>query len=375
MKLILENNDGKAVRSFFVNAEEAFVITRHDTKRVEVHASLERLENEKIKFETLGSIKKSETDKVLLIGRHGRLKYVNEVSEVIRDDRYQKESSRSWYGSLGIMVIGGIIFATFLQTRSVETVAVEQELKQQMVKIVKHMPPRPKPAASARAVERAASEPQPQAANRKTASIKRMGALSVLGSMKSGQQRGGLNLGAANTTAGPGLGGTQGSGGVQTTLYGKGLVAAPLGAGSNMEGGGGYGTKGKGGGQAGYGQLSLIGSAGTASVPLGREAIIEGGLDRDLIDGVIRRNMGQIRFCYEQGLQADPALGGRVAIGFTIGANGQVKAAGIESTSVGSKVVEDCILLRLRSWKFPLPEGGVDVKVSYPFVLRRAGQG
>jgi hypothetical protein len=32
-------------------------------------------------------------------------------------------------------------------------------------------------------------------------------------------------------------------------------------------------------------------------------------------------------------------------------------------------------MMRLKTWKFPLPEGGVDVKVSYPFILRRAGQG
>jgi hypothetical protein len=162
---------------------------------------------------------------------------------------------------------------------------------------------------------------------------------------------------------------------VQTTLYGKGLVAAPIGAGSNMEGGGGYGTKGKGGGQAGYGKLSLIGSAGTSAIPLGKEALVEGGLDRDLIAEVINRNMGQIRFCYEQALQGDPGLAGRVAVGFTIGGNGQVKIAGVESTTLNSKLVEDCILLRLKSWKFPMPSGGVDVKVSYPFVLRRAGQG
>ena len=100
-----------------------------------------------------------------------------------------------------------------------------------------------------------------------------------------------------------------------------------------------------------------------------------GGLDRDAIAAVVARNMGQIRFCYEQALQGEPGLNGRVAVDFTIGGNGLVKMAGIENSTLGSKIVEDCILARLKSWKFPLPENGVDVKVSYPFVLRRAGQG
>jgi hypothetical protein len=52
-----------------------------------------------------------------------------------------------------------------------------------------------------------------------------------------------------------------------------------------------------------------------------------------------------------------------------------VKTADIENTSINSKIIEDCIVMRLKTWQFPLPQGGVDVKVSYPFVLRRAGQG
>jgi hypothetical protein len=147
-----------------------------------------------------------------------------------------------------------------------------------------------------------------------------------------------------------------------------------LGSGANLQGGGGYGTKGKGGGQAGYGKISLVGSSGSATIPLGKEAIVEAGLDRDLISGIIAQNMGQVRFCYEQGLQSDPTLAGRVAIAFVIGGNGQVKTTAVESSTLNSKQVEDCIALRLRSWRFPLPAGGVDVKVSYPFVLRRAGQ-
>jgi hypothetical protein len=248
---------------------------------------------------------------------------------------------------------------------------------QQVVQIVRKIPPR-QPQKTIRTVKTDTTEtkvetPVPKAS--KTASIKRMGALAVLGSLSKSKQKGGVDLGAVNTTAGPGLGGNAGSGGTQTSLYGRGLVAAPVGAGSNLQGGGGYGTKGKGGGQAGYGKLSLIGSAGTQPIPLGKEAIIQGGLDFDLVADVIAKNIGQVRFCYEQGLQGDPALAGRVEVAWTINGNGQVTGANVANTTLNSKLVEDCILLRLRSWKFPLPDGGADVKVSYPFLLRRNGQG
>lgn len=381
MKLVLENGEGKAVRTFLLEGEEGLVISRKDTKRVEIIASeegLERLEREKVKFDRLGQVKKSELDAHGFMVGSGRLKLVEgEIGDVLRNETIEIEDSKIWYSCVAGIFLLSAAGLLLLLTRPVESAKIEQELKQQVVQIVKKIPVKQARPVMPKAV---ANQVQPTETRTvkptsKTASIRRMGALAVFGSLKKGSQKGGVNLGAVNTTAGPGLGGTAGSGGVQTTLYGKGLVAAPLGPGSNMKGGGGYGTKGKGGGQAGYGKLSLVGSAGSATIPLGREALVEGGLDKDLINDVIMKNMGQVRFCYEQGLQGDPSLNGRVAIEFTIGASGQVKFANVQNTSLNSKLVEDCIVMRLKSWKFPLPQGGVDVKVSYPFVLRRAGQG
>jgi hypothetical protein len=262
-----------------------------------------------------------------------------------------------------------------LMNRPPQTAKMEEELKQEMVKIVKQIPPKQKVDAPKMMANQQNQEPDKVATKPQTNALKRMGALAVLGSLAKSKQRGGVDLGAVNTTAGPGLGGTQGSGGVQTSLYGKGFVSAPVGVGGNLQGAGGYGTKGKGGGQAGYGKLSLIGSAGNNPIALTNEASVETGLDRDAIAAVINKNLGQVRFCYEQGLQSEPNLNGRIAADFTIGGNGLVKVASIGSSSMASKIVEDCIVMRLKSWKFPLPQGGVDVKVSYPFVLRRAGQG
>ena len=376
MRLVLQNTQGKTVRTFDVEGEEAVLIQRHDTRRLELHSSVERLESRKVRYERLADVRRDAIEKnPIAIPSGGRLELFKSAAELVYDQETKAETSRVWYASLAAILVLMTGFLAFILNRPAEeTAKVEQELKSQLVKIVKEIRVKPKTVVQQPNVAQV-KEAQNVKATKKTASIKRMGALSVLGSMKSSKQQGGLNLGAVQTTAGPGLGGNAGSGGVQKSLYGKGLVAAPVGAGHNLQGGGGYGTKGKGGGQAGYGNLSLVGSAGSAPIPLGREALVEGGLDRDLIADVINRNMGQVRFCYEQGLQGDPALAGRVAIGFTIGGNGIVRTAGVESTTLNSKLVEECIVMRLRSWKFPLPSGGVDVKVSFPFVLRRAGQG
>ncbi len=376
-RLALENSEGVVVRTLAWPDGEAdswTVVRRKDTRRVELLASLKVLENNRVQFETLGRFSKTDfASGPIAIAGVGRLIPVTSTTPVLHNEvpSIERSAIRQTFAAV---VIATAILLTFMLTRPEATPKLDAELKQQVVQILKRIKVQPKPV-QAPVADTRVETPKVVPPPTKTASIKRMGALAVFGSMKSGPQKGGVNLGAVNTTAGPGLGGNAGSGGVQTSIYSKGLVAAPLGAGGNMQGGGGYGTKGKGGGQAGYGQLSLVGSAGTSPIPLGREAIIGGGLDRDLIADVINRNLGQVRFCYEQGLQGDPALAGRVAVDFTIGGQGQVKVASVGSTTLNSKLVEDCILLRLKTWKFPLPEGGADVKVSYPFALRRTGQG
>lgn len=371
-KLVLENEQNKVTRTFHWDGQLAYVICREDTRRVELHSELGGLDADKIYYRQLAVVDPQVISKqpISIEGR-SRLRLVEKVDGALAESMpVEKEDKRIFYYALALVLLLNFSFMGLLFTAPKE-VANNEEVIQQVVQIVKKIPPK---------------EVKPQIITKDTATvkadvkkrfdgIKRLGALAVLGSLDNSKQKGGLNLNAVNTTAGPGLGGTGGSGGVQTSIYAKGITSAPLGAGANMAGGGGYGTKGKGGGQAGYGKLSMVGSAGNMPVPLGREAIAEGGLDMDEISEVIRRNMGQVRFCYEQGLQGDPSLAGRVGIRFVIGGNGQVKLADVENTTLNSKQIEECVVQRLKSWKFPLPAGGVDVKVSYPFAFNRTSNG
>ncbi|MBL7555469.1 MAG: AgmX/PglI C-terminal domain-containing protein [Bdellovibrionaceae bacterium] len=373
-QLVLQDNEGNTVRTFSWDKKPARVIRRSDTRRLEVRKEVESLEQRRIDFEDLGEIS---ADQLRMngfsVGALGHLKLVTEVGPVAGNIEDGKENKRHWYITIGAVALMFIGVMGIIRWAPKETPKIEEELKQHLVQIVKHIK-KPEPVRLQNTTNMQ-QETVAKAIQQKSNSIKRMGALSALGSLSNSKQKGGLDLSATQTTAGPGLGGTEGSGGVQTSLYAKGMVSAPLGAGGNVQGAGGYGTKGKGGGQAGYGKLSLTGSSGAMPIPLGQEASVARGLDKDMIAAVIQKNMGQIRFCYEQGLQSDAKLSGRVAIEFTIGGNGLVKAAGIENTTLNSKMIEDCMVMRLKTWQFPLPEGGVDVKVSYPFVLRRSGQG
>jgi outer membrane biosynthesis protein TonB len=136
---------------------------------------------------------------------------------------------------------------------------------------------------------------------------------------------------------------------------------------------GGVATKGIGGGATGVrdGTALAGGTVGTGDVAMvDEETIIEGGLDGDVIADVIRRNLGQIRYCYERQLSSNPDLYGKLLVRFTIDSGGGVMEPKIDTSTLKSSLVEGCVLRRVAGWKFPLPKGGTQVRVSYPFLFK-----
>jgi TonB family protein len=101
---------------------------------------------------------------------------------------------------------------------------------------------------------------------------------------------------------------------------------------------------------------------------------IVGGLSKETIRRTIHRNLNQVRFCYEQGLQTRPDLQGRVAVRFIIGASGEVRVAAIESSNLNDARVDACITSAVKRWSFPAPDGAGIVSVTYPFMLQQVGQ-
>lgn len=131
-------------------------------------------------------------------------------------------------------------------------------------------------------------------------------------------------------------------------------------------------TAGKGGGKSASGMGGLAaGSTGSGGVGLiEEEGEITGGLDREVIAQYIKSQLGQILYCYERQLSANPDLFGKVAVKFTIGPSGSVEQQLIGDTTLKNKTVEGCILNRVAAWKFPQPQGGTRVLVTYPFLFK-----
>ena len=131
-------------------------------------------------------------------------------------------------------------------------------------------------------------------------------------------------------------------------------------------------TAGKGGGKNASGMGGLAaGSTGNAGVGLiEEEGEIVGGLDREVIAQYIKSKLGQILYCYERQLSANPDLFGKVAVKFTIGPTGAVEQQIIGDTTLKNATVEGCILNKVAAWKFPNPQGGTRVLVTYPFLFK-----
>lgn len=115
--------------------------------------------------------------------------------------------------------------------------------------------------------------------------------------------------------------------------------------------------------------LFLNGVLLTAIVMTATPAAAGGGsLDKDLIRRVIRAHIPEIRVCYNEGLQRDPQMAGKLMVDFEISTSGEVSRSEIASSTVNDAKVEACVAAAVKRWLFPRPDGG-SVEVSYPFEL------
>ena len=167
-----------------------------------------------------------------------------------------------------------------------------------------------------------------------------------------------------------GIGGLIGAKGTQIGSGGLGSRGSGLGGGGTAEGLGGLGTRGRGSGTGyGSGDGNFGDGSGEGVTTVGGDPIILGALSKEAIDGVIRRHVNQLRYCYQRELTKDPNIAGKVVVKFTIAADGSVSAASIKSTTMNNESVESCVSGRFMRMVFPEPRGGGIVIVSYPLIF------
>lgn len=209
--------------------------------------------------------------------------------------------------------------------------------------------------------------------------VQKVGVLKMFG------KGGGMFAGGSTLFGGKGLGGdlqnaigglfgsqigdARGSGGLGLRGVGPGGGGSSL----NSIGIGSVGTRGRGAGYGGYGYgVGSIGRKKEHDIGIsGGTPMVLGSLDKELIRRVIRAHANEIRYCYELELAKNPGLWGKVSVNFIISPTGSVQSAKIKETTMNNQNVENCIVGKIKGWRFPEPKGGGIVIVTYPFILKR----
>ena len=84
------------------------------------------------------------------------------------------------------------------------------------------------------------------------------------------------------------------------------------------------------------------------------------------VEATVRKREGQLMYCYENQLRADPGLSGRIVIEWQI-SNNRVTSIRVESNGTGNEELASCIVKKIKRWRFE----GVSGAVSWPFVFRK----
>lgn len=122
-------------------------------------------------------------------------------------------------------------------------------------------------------------------------------------------------------------------------------------------------------GSGGFGNKGLGNRKGVSIEAGGGGEEYSGSIDKDGIRRVFFQNSKAIRSCYERALNQAPNLGGKILLDFDIGEQGRVvgsPSVKVNGSTLRSRTVSNCILARLKTWRFPEPPKNQVVNVVYP---------
>jgi len=297
---------------------------------------------------------------------------LNSISKMTSDQLADKDSKKMLYMTLSAMALF-LFFVVLIPKKETAVAEIPIKTAQNVVlrmdkkKVEKHKPTNTQQAQSAPAKPTAAAT----GGSRVNAMLK--GALGARISQLIGKVSA-TDARTANilvTTSGRKAG--DGPSGRALAAIGKVDASGRNWTGEAVGGGQGVSTGGVGGGKgtSGLGNGLAAGKTGSGGVGLiEEESEVSGGLDREIIAQYIKTQLGQILYCYERQLSANPDLYGKVAVKFTISGTGQVESQLIGDTTLKNQPVEGCILNKVSKWKFPEPKGGTKVVVTYPFLFK-----
>ena len=378
-QLVLKNKNNELIRFFTCETNYIYLVYRKNKKRLDLCSSPYFFNKEPVLL--IDEFKADEVQSRPVPGMDAVIEpYSNSesVRDIIADLRlpFEKDFFQKMFG--GSLVVYALLAFFIYSFQSTDETSKREVAQQHVVELKK-----PPTATQVKKVkfnsQRSLSSDIRKSKDKVVKkSLKQMGALAALGELSKSetQQRGGLNFTGNKVSQGPGFqalnSGGEGSGGVQSQVYSKGMISSALGSGGNIRGGGGHGAKGtqKGGGSSGYGSLSLIGSGGTED--LSQSSVFSSGsegLDFNIINREFLKRYALLRACYVESLKTEPNLMGLFEFYFQVNKTGQVTRSRLNPSSpVQSQSITGCIFNIVNQVKFPIQIESF-IELAYSFDL------
>lgn len=79
----------------------------------------------------------------------------------------------------------------------------------------------------------------------------------------------------------------------------------------------------------------------------------------------VKKQIGQVRVCYESQLKQEPELSGRLVLSWMV-SGGQALDVRVEESNIPSEALVACVIGRVKGWRF---DRDIDTEVRYPFVF------
>ncbi len=107
----------------------------------------------------------------------------------------------------------------------------------------------------------------------------------------------------------------------------------------------------------------------TATLPRGGSRV-----NRVALEEAVASRQGELRTCYEQALDRNPNLSGKVVIELRIAPNGSAQDVGVAQSSITDRGFHRCLIRQIGTWTFPATGNLTDL-VRLPFVFSSASRG
>ncbi|HEX3902390.1 MAG TPA: AgmX/PglI C-terminal domain-containing protein [Polyangia bacterium] len=113
-------------------------------------------------------------------------------------------------------------------------------------------------------------------------------------------------------------------------------------------------------------------AAGAADASADASADIATPSGPQTVTATVERALGALRRCHEPAHARDPALDGRLFVGWTIDVTGAVRHSRAELDELGDPTLTACVRAVVERMRFTPPPAG-PLEISYPFIVRRDG--